>query len=393
MKKITLVLILFFSLASLSAIASTDVTINNVKYTLYGPDDNPSSNYGVRWGDITYYATIVLRNQDVLIIPSSVTYNGNTYVVTQIRNTLTNIYTIPKVVFEDNVDVVINAQNNTSSAEYIIKGVKELHIGKNVRIRSKSSGFGCALSLDNSCKIYSTDEVPLNLLSASPYLKTNSSLVYCYTFHNLNSYQNSLYVPIGAGKTYRAAIGWSLISTIIEDESLGDVSNNAAGVELINVQANYGNAFVGIVNQDTDIPIVLNTTSKIKSFQLKVKLPEKINLVGDLTEAVLPYNENISLEVSQSQDGSLTISGTAAEALETGKNILLNIKVKTSWQNTYPIKLSNISLTTPNGETKSIPDSETSLVMQGVRGDMNGDGMVDLSDALYIINLATGLAE
>ena len=171
------------------------------------------------------------------------------------------------------------------------------------------------------------------------------------------------------------------------------MSNNAAGVELINVQANYGNAFVGIVNQDTDIPIVLNTTSKIKSFQLKVKLPERINLVGDLTEAVLPYNENISLEVSQSQDGSLTISGTAAEALETGKNILLNIKVKTSWQNTYPIKLSNISLTTPNGETKSIPDSETSLVMQGVRGDMNGDGRVDLSDALYIINLATGLAE
>ena len=52
-----------------------------------------------------------------------------------------------------------------------------------------------------------------------------------------------------------------------------------------------------------------------------------------------------------------------------------------------------MTVTTANGDIKQLPDSETRLVMQGVRGDMNGDGRVDLSDALYIINLATGQAE
>ena len=89
----------------------------------------------------------------------------------------------------------------------------------------------------------------------------------------------------------------------------------------------------------------------------------------------------------------ITINGTATTPLEAGEGPVLNLKVKTAWQNTYTIPVTNITVTTDNGDIKQLPDSETRLVMQGVRGDMNGDGCVDLSDALYIINLATGQAE
>ena len=389
MKKLFIIKLLFVILVFQAQAANETVILNGITYTLgSGENTHWTSNIPINWGGINDWAVITSISNDLteVSIPKSIVHNGTEYFVRSIS--VSGVSNLNKIELQDGVEIVFHSITTASST---IPPVKTIIIGKDVRIFH--NGYGLITNMRNVSSIYCKDETPCQPASPVTSSYTTSS-VFAF-FGSLKD--TKVYVPIGAEKTYKCTYGWSGYMNIIGSEECGYASNyggEAIGVELINVQANYGDELVGIVNQETSVPIVVNSTSKIKSFTISVELPEKIVLTGELSNAIVPANESISIEATRNEDGIITINGIVNnETLEPGKNVLLNINVSTAWQNTYTVKLSNISLTTPNGETKSIPDSETKLVMQGVRGDMNGDGRVDLSDALYIINLATGLAE
>lgn len=180
----------------------------------------------------------------------------------------------------------------------------------------------------------------------------------------------------------------------MNDDGVLDENDLPAGSSAKMV-ANAGNLVDGRVNTSTLIPVKIENDFAISSFSLKVKLPDRIELVNDISSFLIAgeRGENFSFAATQNTDGTITIVGTSTTPLAAGQGAVLNLNVKTSWQNTYPIPLTEMKVTTPEGVVVSLPDSETKLIMQGERGDMNGDGRVDLSDALYIINMTTGLAQ
>ena len=186
------------------------------------------------------------------------------------------------------------------------------------------------------------------------------------------------------------------VSGDLNDDGVVDENDVPGGAKkYYNLAIEAGNIVAGEINTVTLMPISLHNTGDVTAFSCTVKLPERIQLVDDINTLVTDSErgENFTFTATQNQDGTITINGTATTPLEAGEGPVLNLKVKTAWQNTYTIPVTNMTVTTANGDIKQLPDSETRLVMQGVRGDMNGDGRVDLSDALYIINLATGQAE
>ena len=181
----------------------------------------------------------------------------------------------------------------------------------------------------------------------------------------------------------------------LNDDGVVDENDVPGGKRVINIALSSGNIVDGLVNTETLIPINLQNNTEVTSFSVTIKLHENIEMVGDLESFISAgeRGENFDFSATQNDDGTITIAGTATTPLEAGEGPVLNLKVKTAWQNTYTIPVTNMTVTTADGTVKQLPDCETRLIMQGVRGDMNGDGRVDLSDALYIINLATGLAE
>lgn len=153
-----------------------------------------------------------------------------------------------------------------------------------------------------------------------------------------------------------------------------------------------GNVAYGVVNEETLIPLCLNNTGKIKAFSATINLPEKIELVGKLDSSITTADRTagFTIKAVRNADGTITITGTGSERLKPGDGPVANMRVKTRWQNTYDLDVTSMSVTTEDSTVKKLPDSTTRLVVNGKRGDMNGDGVVDVTDALYIYNMALG---
>ena len=206
-----------------------------------------------------------------------------------------------------------------------------------------------------------------------------------------------LHVPKGAAPNYASKVGWN--SFTIVDDLIPFISDLGSPVEVekpvFDMNLMSGQYVVGTVNEVTSIPVNLHNTENIFSCQFGIKLHENIEIVDGIDGfvEVTERGENATVSQQQSGDGTISVTCNFNTPLEAGEGPVLNLKVKTAWQNTYTIPVTNMTVTTADGTVKQLPDCETRLIMQGVRGDMNGDGRVDLSDALYIINLATGLAE
>lgn len=162
------------------------------------------------------------------------------------------------------------------------------------------------------------------------------------------------------------------------------------------MSGNAGNIVPGLVNETISVPVSLFNTNKVKAISLTVSLPERIELVDDISSFLekTARGDCFDFTAARNDDGTITIIGIANnEPIEAGNGAILNLKMKTQWQNTYTLSVTDMTVTTVAGEIKTLSDNATKLVIQGVRGDMNGDGRIDASDALYIYHMSMGLAE
>lgn len=182
----------------------------------------------------------------------------------------------------------------------------------------------------------------------------------------------------------------------LNDDGVVDENDVPGGAKkYYNLAIDAGNIVTGEINTVTLMPISLHNTGEITAFSCTITVPAEIELVDDINSFVVAgeRGENFTFNATQNQNGTITINGTAATPLEAGDGVVLKLKVKSSWQRTNTIPVTNITITTASGTVEQLPNSVTKLMLTGTRGDMNGDGRVDLSDALYIINMATGLAQ
>lgn len=188
-----------------------------------------------------------------------------------------------------------------------------------------------------------------------------------------------LYVPAGTKERYEALEPWNKFSQIIESSpiSVGDIS------------ASNGST--------TKLPILLKNPETIAGLQLKLTLPEGVSIVDDeivttdrttgmtIMSRKDPDAENSYLFVMFSLEGN-PIIGNEGSVMDVKLDISSDVLV-----GQYDVKLDDIYMATSSFETLNPVASVSELsVTDYIIGDVNGDGEVDIADAVCIVNHVVG---
>ncbi len=188
-----------------------------------------------------------------------------------------------------------------------------------------------------------------------------------------------LYVPAGTKERYEDLTPWNQFSQIIESSpiSTGDIS------------ARYGSK--------ANLPIFLKNTETISGLQFKLTLPEGVtvvdhesNLVTSTTERTEgftimgrkdPDEENSYLFVVLSLNGD-AISGTEGAFMNVRLDIAQNVGL-----GVHDIKIEDVYMTTETFDTLNPAESTSELTVKDfMLGDVNNDGIINITDAIGIIN-------
>jgi len=151
-----------------------------------------------------------------------------------------------------------------------------------------------------------------------------------------------------------------------------------------------------------NLPILMKNTAEIRGFQFNLYLPEGVTIAKNAKGKLLAslssgrrdeYDEH-TLSVAKQDDGSyLFLCGSLAEDIFLGNDgeiatVTIDID-KEVGEGDYPIILMNIKLTENDirkyYETSQVKSTLT-IESSSVRGDVNGDGEVTMSDAMFIVN-------
>lgn len=216
-----------------------------------------------------------------------------------------------------------------------------------------------------------------------------------YAFDNISE-SCILIVPTGTRDVYIAA-GWTeevFKGGVVEmPEEDTDISGMDNVIYLESTEAKTGSQKL--------LSIKMKNTASIRGFQFDLYLPEGVTvaktskgkIVGSLSAGRLPDEDEHSLTFSEQADGAIrflcssqydeTFTGTDGEIATLTVNIADNIP-----DGDYAIKMKNMKLT----ETDISKYYETSYlkstltILSYTLGDINNDGIVDVSDYTGVAN-------
>ena len=190
----------------------------------------------------------------------------------------------------------------------------------------------------------------------------------------------TLYVPAGSKAAYEAADYWKEFKEIVEMEETPAQES-----------------------EDTDISQMDNVI--YRSFQFDLYLPNGVSVVksakgkiqGALSPNRLPEEDEHQLTFSEQADGAIRFlcSSQYDETFTGSDGEIATLQIDTSKEmedGDYAIILKNVIL----NETDISKFYETPLVKSTLTiksfmlGDVNGDGVVDIADAVRIVNLIVG---
>lgn len=192
-----------------------------------------------------------------------------------------------------------------------------------------------------------------------------------------------LYVPAGTKELYEQHEVWSRFSQIIESSpiSVGDIS------------ARVGSA--------VKLPVFLNNTETIAGIQFKLTFPEGV-LADDINDELLtsltdrtegmtvmcnkdPDDDNSYLFILFSLEGK-PISGNQGSIMDVVLKISDNIPLSS-----YNNIISEVYLVTSSYETLNPLESSSDIIITEIlKGDANGNGGIDIGDAVSIVNHLVG---
>ena len=211
-----------------------------------------------------------------------------------------------------------------------------------------------------------------------------------YAFTNSPIGSATLYVPKGCKTVYEAADVWKDFKEIVEIEVAPTPSSDA----LISVQDTK--AYIGkTVSVDIDLN---NSTEDLTAYQFDLTLPDGISLsMNDkgkflVTKTSRCEDDSHTLNISKLEGNTYrfvcfsmsneVITGTSGAIL----NASLTIGESVS-EGSYEATISNIVVTKTNGTQLKLSDAKFNIVVSNVvKGDANGDGEVNVSDIVEIVN-------
>ena len=181
----------------------------------------------------------------------------------------------------------------------------------------------------------------------------------------------------GVKEAYEAHEHWSKFPTIVADLE--------EGIDPFKDLVTIGDVTCA-ATQEVDVPVKLNSRTDVASLAFTIKVPECMSVTGTTMGSISKTGE-LSYRV--------TVNSTGGTALPTGELLSLTLSAGADMLNGdfYRLRLTDVVLTTTGGETINSTDLTTKLTITippGAMGDVNNDGIVNVTDVIDIVSHING---
>lgn len=367
--------------------------VTYIDYTTWDTNHNVTGEYCYNYHN---------KYKDYIIIPETVTYDGFSYVVTSIgAHAFSNCSSIKGVSIPNTVTFIgsyafyycygiknIDIPNSVTSigdhAFYNCNGLTTVRIPDSVTSIGESAFTTCdglsSIVIGNSVESIGAnafDGCPLSSITCLATIPPTA-----VGFPNTNTAK--LYVPKESVELYRTTSGWNYFTNVY------GFGNDSFSVPD-NSMAFHGDTIV--------IPVSMQNESEITAFQTDVYLPEGFELFQKNGEYQVSLSDRKGRDhvimVNEAPDGAMRVL-SYSPTLKSFKNnegelFYLTVKVPQGVSGNFPIWLRNTILTSTDEEELYAIDALSNVsVTNIIKGDVNNDGIVTVSDvvttARYILN-------
>ena len=162
----------------------------------------------------------------------------------------------------------------------------------------------------------------------------------------------------------------------------------------------YVKPFTACIGKDVNIEVCLKNAEAATAYVFDMVLPEGVTVAkdnqGKYIDALSNRHDDHTRTINYKGDniyGFSTLSGNSEELIgNDGAIRLLTLHVDDGVsKGVYPINIKNASYSKPNSTLVSLPETTTTITLENyVPGDVNGNGGVDIGDAVAIVNYLVG---
>ena len=208
-----------------------------------------------------------------------------------------------------------------------------------------------------------------------------------------NAANCTLKVPYGTGDAYATATGWQNFKEIVECDPEGtDISQLANAI--------YIEPFAVKVGENAQMQICLKNADAATAYVFDLVLPEGITVAkndkGKYIDELSDRHDDHTRTFNYKGDNAYslsTLSGNSEQLTgNDGPIRLVTIEASDNMvEGNYAIEIKNASYSKPDGTLVSLPDTRAVVTVEDyVLGDVNGNGGVDIGDAVSIVNYLVG---
>ena len=263
----------------------------------------------------------------------------------------------------------------TVIGDYILDGCNKLtslHIPASATSIGQYMGNGCKAITD----VWSHSKKPFAINSNN---------------FTTNTYANAtLHVPYGTRAVYEGTDGWKNFAHIVDD-----IAASTLLVEDITVNLGY----------NRDLMVGLSNNEKIDGVQFDLTLPAGISIAtdksGEYIVETTDRSKKLYTECEKLGDNlyRIILMSTKRETIDVGDGSIINIRLaceKDATPGTYDVAFTSVNLSRQEGSMSvSEPNEDftsqlTVNKVSTIRGDVNGDYTVDITDVLVIVDNILG---
>ena len=229
------------------------------------------------------------------------------------------------------------------------------------------------------------------LTSVTVEMKTPLAIDYP-TFSNRKN--ATLYIPYGCKAAYKAANCWNEFKEIVEMVEVTDIS------QMSNVI--YVDPASGRAGDNVSIKVCMKNANIVTSYGFELVLPQGMSIAttsdGDFDAAVTMSTRHKGHTLTTNKLANNTykvgVASLSSKALTGNDGLVLTIKAHVADNmavGEYPIMIQNPLIVNTDGTKPAVQNTQSKITIEDyMKGDVDGDGVVDLADAVLVINHYVG---
>ena len=209
----------------------------------------------------------------------------------------------------------------------------------------------------------------------------------------------TLYVPYGCKSAYAAANYWKEFKEIVEVENVVQVTDISKMSNAIYIETASGRA-----GDDVSIKVCLKNANSATSYGFELVLPQGLSIAttseGDFDAAVTMSTRHKGHTLTTNKLANNTykvgVASLSSKALTDNDGLVLTIKAHVADNmavDDYPILIQNPLIVNTDDTKPTVQNTQSKITIEDyLKGDVDGDGVVDLADAVLVINHYVGKA-